>query len=349
VERSASLPLHEGLIVTTDGKDTVSLEHAVGDVLRVATVGSALASLSDGVTEDTDVAPVIASKDKSAVFIASNSVDLGAILTSGEDAVNVPGELDSLGCPHDRLGVGDTSGVLINASSFTDVPEEELVSLAGRSKPLGVVRPIHSLDSRRVLGSSSSAGPVSGVVEADLVVMRTNGKELTAGRDSHDLNPLLSLRELGAASIGSMDVNNTVISSDDSLSIRSHDYRARALRSRLVGDGGSSSLDSDLAVGHSPFLHALAVLMVPDDDLVVISRSDYTVSIIGRETPDFSIVVRFHDDLSRVVFADDSDASISASDNQVAVFLVDSTDKVAHLDSSGSGGSFSLKSSTVPL
>lgn len=295
---SHSLPLHEGLIVTTDREDAISLEDAVGNVLRVTTVGSALSSLSAGVTEDTDVAPIISSEDKSAGLIASNSVDLGAILTSREDAVNVPGELDSLGSPHNRLGVGDTSGILVNASVFTDVPEEELVSLAGRSEPQGVVRPIHSLDGRRVLASSSSASPSCSVVNADLVVVRTDSKEFTTGGDSHDLNPFLSFRELGAGSIGSMDMDYTIVSSYDGLSVRSHDNRARALRSGLVGDGGSSSLDSDFTVRHSPFLHALAVLMVPDNDLVIISGSDHTVGVKGRETPDFSVVVRLHDNVS---------------------------------------------------
>lgn len=179
VGHSASLPLHEGLIVTTYREDAISLEEAVGNVLRVSTVGSALSSLSDRITEDANIAPIISSEDKSAVLIASNSVDLRAILTSREDAINVPGELDSLGCPHNRLSVGYTSWVLINASSFTNVPEKELVSLAGRSHPLRVSRPVHSLDSRRVLGTSSSASPSSSVINANLIVVRTNSKEFT--------------------------------------------------------------------------------------------------------------------------------------------------------------------------
>jgi len=56
-------PLHESLIVTTDGEDAVVLEEAVSDKLGVTTVGLALSSLSAGVAEDTDIAPVITSDD----------------------------------------------------------------------------------------------------------------------------------------------------------------------------------------------------------------------------------------------------------------------------------------------
>lgn len=153
---SALFPLHESLIVTTDGEDAVVLKEAVSDKLGVTTVGLAFSSLSDGVAEDTDIAPVITSDNKASICVSTYVVDVRTIGTSREDTINVPGELDGLGGPNDRLGVGCTGRILVYAAVFTDVPEKEFVSLAGRSQVLGVFAPIHSLDGGRVLSTGST-------------------------------------------------------------------------------------------------------------------------------------------------------------------------------------------------
>lgn len=58
---SSFLPLHEGLVVASDGENAISLEDNVSHKLRVSTVSPALMALSDGVTEEAYIAPVVTS------------------------------------------------------------------------------------------------------------------------------------------------------------------------------------------------------------------------------------------------------------------------------------------------
>jgi len=174
VVSSALLPLHESLVVATDREDAVSLKNDVSYELRVSTVSSALGSLSNGVTEEAYIAPVVSGQDKLSGGVAADTVDVRSIGTSGEDTVNVPRELDSLSSPDYRDSVAGTVGVLSNATVFTDLPEEELVSLTSRSEVLGVGAPVHALDGRRVSIASSNAIPRSTVVDSDGVVVRSD-------------------------------------------------------------------------------------------------------------------------------------------------------------------------------
>lgn len=292
---SALLPLHESLIVTTDGEDTVVLEEAVSNELGVTTVGLALSSLSAGVAEDTDIAPVITGDDEVAALVSTHGVDVRAIGTSGEDTINVPAELNSLGGKRHGCGVGSTGGVLGQVAIFSDVPEEEFVSLASRSEILAVLGPIHSLDGRRVLSTSSTAVVGSSIVDANLVVVRSNSKEFATGGHGHNFDPLLSFFKFLGRSIGHVDVDDTIVSSNNGLTVGSNGDSTRALGSGLGGDAGSTSLlGLSRARRDSEFLEAFALLVIPDEDLVVISGGDNAVFVFVSKTPDFTVVVRLH-------------------------------------------------------
>ena len=104
---SLSLPLHEGLIVSTDGVEmcvVVVAEEDANNVLGVTTVGSGLA-LDNWVTEEVHEAVVITSGHEHLVAGASNGVDVGTIGARWVDTLSLPLEFDGLGSPLNSLGV----------------------------------------------------------------------------------------------------------------------------------------------------------------------------------------------------------------------------------------------------
>jgi len=127
-ECSASLPLHEGLIVTTNGVEIgVAIgEHDTDDVLRVTTVASRSA-LDAGVSEEVDKTVVIASGEELTVSGAADRVDMGAVSARGVDTGGLPLELASLASPLGALGVAATGRILF---AVGDGVEEELVGTA---------------------------------------------------------------------------------------------------------------------------------------------------------------------------------------------------------------------------
>jgi len=300
----------------------------------VPTVSPALVALSDGVTEEAYIAPVITSHDKATIGAAADAVNVRAIGTSGEDAINVPRELDGLGCPGSGDGVRGTARVLRDAAIFTDVPEEELIGLASRSKERGVGRPVHALDGGRVFVSSSSASPGSGGVDSDLVIVRSDGKPFTAGTEGHNLDPLSRFLEFLVHSL-SVNVHDTIVSSNDVFAVGSTDNGTGALRSGLASDAGSStSLGLHRAGRNSEGFSAFASLNVPDLDLVVVSRSHDLVAASVSKTPDFSVVVTFHNSSlgGFVIKLEGGDAAIAGSYEHVSVAVVDSANHASEGD-----------------
>lgn len=291
-------------------------------------------ALSDGVTEEAYIAPVVTSQDKVAIGAAADAVDVRAISTSGEDAINVPRELDGLGCPGYWDGVRGTAGVLSDAAILTDVPEEELIGLASRSKELGMVTPVHALDGGRVCVTSSSASPGSGGVDSDLVIVRSDRKPFAAGTEGHNLDPLGRFLEFLVHTL-SMNVHDTIVSSNDILTVGSTDNRTGALGSGLASDAGSStSLGLYSAGRNSEGFSAFASLNVPDLDLVVVSRSHDLVAASVSKTPDFSVVVTFHNSSlgGFVIKLEGGDAAIAGSYEHVSIQVVDRTNHASEGD-----------------
>lgn len=257
-----------------------------------------------------------------------------AISTSGEDAINVPRELDGLGCPGYWDGVRGTGRVLSDAAIFTDVPEEEFIGLTSRSKELGVFTPVHALDGGRVCDACSYASPGSGGVDSDLVIVRSDGKPLAAGTEGHNLDPLGRFLEFLVHSL-SVNVHDTIVSSNDVLTVGSTDNSTGALGSGLASDAGSStSLGLNRAGRNSEGFSAFASLNVPHLDLVVVSGSHDLVAASVSKTPDFSVVVTFHNSsLGRfVIKLEGGDAAIAGSYEHVTIAVVDSANHTSEGD-----------------
>jgi len=121
----------------------------------VTSVSTALVSFSNGVSEDTNIAPVITSDDKVSSLVSCNSVDVSTISALGVDTINVPEELNSLGSPHLSFGVRSSTGVLFNRTILGNCPEEELVSTTVRSEVGTILRPVEGHDVRRVFTTTS--------------------------------------------------------------------------------------------------------------------------------------------------------------------------------------------------
>jgi hypothetical protein len=72
--------------------------------------------------------------------------------------------------------------------------------------------------------------------------VRTNSEPFAVGTDFHDFDPLLSFLELATGTVGLMDVDATIVSSNDGLSVRSNGTGTSTLGGRLVSNGTSTSL-----------------------------------------------------------------------------------------------------------
>lgn len=95
----------------------------------------------------------------------------------------------------------------------------------------------------------------------------------------------------------------------------------------------------------------LAGLNIPDHATVVVARGHDSVSIRAtRKTPDFSIVVRAHDNVHFTPSADASDVTITSSDHQFAIRSdSDSADERFHVNGSGGRSLASINFFSVPL
>lgn len=174
---SAFLPLHEGLIVSTNGVEvTVILgEHDTDDVLGVTAVTAGLAALSARVAEQVDEAEIVSGSQKHAIAGAANGVDVSTIGASGVDTFSGPLELDSLGCPLDTSCVGSATLVLSPVAILGE--EEELVSATVGAEVLGVLAPVKGHDVGVVGLAGTGEGPVASVVDVDVVVVGADGEE----------------------------------------------------------------------------------------------------------------------------------------------------------------------------
>jgi len=187
---SGALPLHEGLIVATNREETLVVggEHGADDVLGVTTVRSGLSTLSAWVTEEANETEVITSSEELSISGAADAVDVSTIGTLGVDALSLPLELASLGCPDGAGGVRSAVSIL---SAFGDGVEEELVGTAVGADVFAVVAPVQGHDVRVVSRALADEGEVlSGVVDVDIVVVGADSKILVVWRESHNLDPL---------------------------------------------------------------------------------------------------------------------------------------------------------------
>ena len=210
--------MHEGLVIATNRVETgvIAAERDTDDVLRVATVGSGLATLSARIAEEADETVVIAGGQELTISGASNAVDVGAIGARGVDALSLPLELACLASPCGASGVGSAAWVLI---AVRDGVEEELVGTAVRADVAGFGAPVEGHDVRVVGTALSGEGEVLvHVVDVDVVVVGADSKILVVRGEGHNLDPFSGvLKELDLI-VGSGDIpdgDSTVIATNN--------------------------------------------------------------------------------------------------------------------------------------
>jgi hypothetical protein len=138
----------------------------------MSTVSSWLRTFDGRIVENSDLAEIVSSCNKSAIFTSSNSVNVRTVLTCGEDTVGVPGDDDILGLPVYTSGVGLTTLVLL---AIRHRPEQELVVTRISSDVGAVSTPVESCD-ERVMTSAYAHSPVvvGHVVNVNHAVVRAN-------------------------------------------------------------------------------------------------------------------------------------------------------------------------------
>ena len=342
--RSAFLPLHEGLIVTTDGEQvSVSgAEKDAGDVLGVTTERSGDTSLEAGVVEEADKTVIVTGGKEHLVIGTADGVDMGAIGASGVDTLGLPEELAGHGGPLSVLEVGAAGRILLAVFSGE---EEELVSTTVGSEELGVSAPVEGHDVRAVTLAFSTERPVSSVVDVDGVVVGTDSEVSAIRGEGHNLDPLGGVAEKGEINGGvgvSGNADSTVVTGNgDEVGVDSD--AARALGVWELGEGGSTaSLGLLTAVGDLHRLHKGAGCGIPHHDLVVITGGDDLTASSAGKTPDLTIGVGGHDGLLVAACVRGHDGTVTETNDKFALIVdINSADGGREfdggLDSHGAG------------
>ena len=213
---SASLPLHEGLIVTANGVEVriIRGEGNTDDVLGVTSEGSGLSASDAGVVEQVHETVIVTGGEQHLVVGAANGVDMSTIGGTGVDTLALPKELAGDGSPLSVLKVGSARCVLRAVFGFE---EEELVGTTVGSEELGVSAPVKSHDVRAVTSAFTSETPVANIVDIDEVIVGTDGEHSAVRGEGHDLDPLCGIgQELELLRAGSSlsDRDSTVITSN---------------------------------------------------------------------------------------------------------------------------------------
>ena len=112
---------------------------------------------------------------------------MSAISALRIDTLDVPSELNGRGCPNDFGSVAFARWILFAVIGSC---EEQFVGSTVGSNPFVVRGPIECHDVRRVLVHLSFEAPVTGVVNVEAIVMRSDSEHGLVRTESHNLNPL---------------------------------------------------------------------------------------------------------------------------------------------------------------
>lgn len=145
INSSTSLPLHEGLIVTTDGPkvEVVVSEHGTDNMFGMATVRAWSSSHAGRIVEQCHETVVISASKKLAIGGARDTVDVSAICALRVDSLDVPSELHGRGSPSDFSSVGPSRWILRDGIGLC---EEKFVGSAVSSNPCIIFRPVKGHD-----------------------------------------------------------------------------------------------------------------------------------------------------------------------------------------------------------
>ena len=96
IECSAFFVLHEGLVISSNGEKIVSsvAELNTDNMLRVSSVASWVSSWTGWIVPEADKTVIVTSGEKSSIWGAVDSIDVGSVDTFREDSPHVPGDLD---------------------------------------------------------------------------------------------------------------------------------------------------------------------------------------------------------------------------------------------------------------
>ena len=89
---SAFLPLHQGLVVTTDREKVavIFVEDRAHDVLRVSTIRAWLGTLTGRISEECDETVIVSTCEKFAVMRSSDTINVGTVSSARVDTFSVP-------------------------------------------------------------------------------------------------------------------------------------------------------------------------------------------------------------------------------------------------------------------
>lgn len=178
----------------------------------MASEGLGAGSGSAGVVEATDETVIISSEDELLSLVGADTVDVGSVGSSGEDSINVPSELAGVGGELNRGGVASARGVLF-PGSVVALEVEMLVGSAVGADVGAVTGPVEGDNEGVVFVEVTTHGEVvADIVDSDVVVVGSDGEELTAGGDTEDLVPLLGVLEDVALGSVLEDGDTTIIS-----------------------------------------------------------------------------------------------------------------------------------------
>ena len=320
-------------------------------MLGVASVGARDGTFTDGESENVNKTPVITSGESVSGFVDVGTVNVSSIGSTGEDTLSGPGEVHGLGSPVSALSVGSSGGVLLDVR---DGPEQELVVTRVSSDVGAVSRPVKAVDIGGVSSAlANEAEVIRSVVDIEGVVVRANSQVSVAGGEGHALNPLRGVLEQLAlthvARVGT-DGNGTIVTSNGKPVSVAADG-TRALRVRQGGkSGGTTTLGLDRSLRDLVRLELLAVVEVPEDNLVVVTGGDNgSLGNVG-ESPNFTFAVRVHDrGLLLRVAVDAVDGTVAETNKEGLVEAVNSTDEVSEAESldNSHGGSVNHVNASV--
>lgn len=159
-------------------------------MLGVASVHATVVAHAGWVSEKSYETVVVSGSKELAVVGSSNAIDVSAISALGVDSLNVPAEFHGGGCPVNAGSVGSSRCIL---RAVAGLPEEELVSTAVSPDPLVVLGPVEGHDVGRVSLALTFKGPVTGVVDVDVVVVGSDSKHGLVWGEGHNFIPSFSI------------------------------------------------------------------------------------------------------------------------------------------------------------
>lgn len=255
------------------------------------------AALSARVPEHVDEAEVIASGNQGLGLVHVHTVDVCAIGSPREHAVDEPAEFAVLGGPDGTSGIGGSGGILV---AGRHEEEEKLVCIAHGSNVRAVRAPIYASEGGIVLLASSDEGvTVLHIVNVNVGIVRAGGQVLATGTVLRALDPLQGVRQLlhGLGEpVEASNCDGAIVGANGDVAVHIvHRNSSGALTVWLASQGtGAVSPGLSRRLVHVCGANALPQGWVPLLDLIVVTCG-VDAGRVDVEAPDLAIIVALHD------------------------------------------------------